>query len=259
MSLSRCVDLAKIRDFLCMKEEIIFFTEKDNLLHMFIYFPDKGSGYNASFSSNVLKEKARQFNFPNIQLLLSWSRTQLSNAQFAVESSDSGDITFTIGLDPSVQLPFLLSPSQSNADFIVFLSRALLSKQVHITELDNANEKSLDQLKCVFDSLDTPSLFFVFVFIFRGWRVLLISSHFSLQIFLLNFTNHMLLFNYPFCHIRFGTPRLVHAFAPSFLILMGVYMRIKSCLSICPQSPSVLHFISTQTKNFWHELHQSTA
>ncbi|KAM7542996.1 hypothetical protein Aperf_G00000010457 [Anoplocephala perfoliata] len=157
MSLSRCIELAKIRDFIHLGEEIIYYTEAEKTFQIFLYLPGNAQCYGSSISPAFLKTQARQLNFPNIQLLLSWIRDQTSTAKFSIQADDSEKINFVVGSGPPVQLTFQLSKTHNDVDLIVSLSKALLSKQASIAELEKSNTKSLDELSAQDAFPSTPN------------------------------------------------------------------------------------------------------
>ncbi|VDO03267.1 unnamed protein product [Rodentolepis nana] len=146
MSLSRCIDLSKTRDFIHVGNEIIYFTEADKSFRIFLYIPKKVQGFSSIFQIAFLKALARQYNFPNIQLLLTWLRDQTSNGNFLVQATDTENVSLVFGTNPSIQLTFQLSQTQSDADLILSLSKALNSKQGYLAELENSNAAALGKL-----------------------------------------------------------------------------------------------------------------
>lgn len=144
MSLSRCIDLSKLRDFIHVGEEIVYFTEVDNAFQIFLYLPRKAHCYSSSFSSAFFKTQARQFNFPSIQLLLSWIRDQTLNRKFSLQVTDSEKINFVVGSSPPIQSTFQLSKTHSDVDLIMSLSKALLSKQDSAAEFEKSSVLSLE-------------------------------------------------------------------------------------------------------------------
>nr|CUU97853.1 hypothetical transcript [Hymenolepis microstoma] len=146
MSLPRCIDLSKTRDFIHVSNEIIHFTEADKSFRIFLYIPKKVQGFSSIFQVAFLKALAQQYTFPNIQLLLTWLRDQTSNGNFLVQTTDAEKANLVIGTNPSIQLTFPLSQTQNDVDLIVSLSKALNSKQAYIAELEKSNAASLNQL-----------------------------------------------------------------------------------------------------------------
>lgn len=149
MALSRCLDLSKTRDYVHVNEEVIFFTEIDKALHIFAYFPSKGYGYSGSFPPLSLRELASKFNFPNMNLLLTWARDRISEKKFTFQDVDSERVNFIIESASPVQLIFQLSRSQSEGNLILSIAKALLCKQAHVEELEKSNAELLNRLKCV--------------------------------------------------------------------------------------------------------------
>ncbi|CDS37185.1 expressed conserved protein [Echinococcus multilocularis] len=156
MALSRCLDLSKTRDYVHVNEEVIFFTEIGKALHIFAYFPSKGYGYRGPFPSPFLRELASKFNFPNMNLLLTWARERISEEKFTFQDVDSERVNFIIGSAPPVQLIFQLSRSQSEGNLILSIAKALLCKQAHVEELEKSNAELLNHMS-VQDSFPSPS------------------------------------------------------------------------------------------------------
>lgn len=146
MSLSRCIDLSKTRDFIHFNNEIVYFTEADKSFRIFLYIPKKCQGFSSIFQIAFLKALSRQYNFPNIQLLLTWLRDQTSKGNFLVQANDADMINFVVGTSSSNQITFQLSQTQGDVDLIVSLSKALISKQASIAELEKSNAASLNEL-----------------------------------------------------------------------------------------------------------------
>ncbi len=74
MSLSRCLDLSKTRDFLHHDKNVVFLTEADKALRIYAFLASDQKIFGGSFSLAFLNGIARKFNVRNAQLLLSWMK-----------------------------------------------------------------------------------------------------------------------------------------------------------------------------------------
>lgn len=77
MSISRCLELSHIRDFLHISpasepQDMYFFTEADNLLQ--VYALHSGRLWTTSITLAYLSELASRLDVRNAQLLLVWLR-----------------------------------------------------------------------------------------------------------------------------------------------------------------------------------------
>ncbi len=74
MSLSRCLDLSKTRDFLHHDKNVVFLTEADKALRIYAFLTSDQKTFSGSVSLAFLNGIARKFNVRNAQLLLSWMK-----------------------------------------------------------------------------------------------------------------------------------------------------------------------------------------
>uniref|UniRef100_A0A0X3P8T8 Uncharacterized protein n=2 Tax=Schistocephalus solidus TaxID=70667 RepID=A0A0X3P8T8_SCHSO len=137
MSLSRCVDLARLRNFLHTTpsiETVILFTETDNILHIQIFRGDKL--WTTRFSMSQLVEYSSALNIRNVQLFLAWIKERISQEQFSVQVEDSTGIGLTLGTSPPTQFTVQLDLVEDLKPFVDALVRALAETQARLTALE---------------------------------------------------------------------------------------------------------------------------
>ncbi|KAL7055333.1 hypothetical protein AAHC03_022835 [Spirometra sp. Aus1] len=137
MSLSRCIDFARLRDFLhttSSNDTVILFTEADNLLRIQIFREEKLWTTGLSMSQMVAYSSA--LSIRSVQLFLAWIREKTSQDQFSLQVEDPNDLGITFGSSPPMQLTIPLNLVEGLRPFVETLVRALANAQARLATLE---------------------------------------------------------------------------------------------------------------------------